>query len=233
MENIISVKPPKVESVTLDQWIQDHHTEEDMGDVFLYMDVALKYIHDHGYCIEIFHPSRIKILDGDPKKVQFDNLMELPADFNLQSQYIKDDIFNSALIQIGYYTNTLQYLTPEFLIQNFDEIARFLPEGFVPYYRGVVQRGSSIYLSEYSAAKAVRDLENLEQQLQSAEGNKPVQRESSLEPTPITNNQVNNQIYKQISGMRDAAFVSYLLVPTVALISLLLLSFFGWLISLF
>ena len=222
------------EKCTLDQWIQDHHTEEEMGEVFLYMDVALKYIHDHGYCIEVFHPSRIEILDNDPKKVQFVNLMEMPADFNMQSQYIKDDIFNSSFIQIGYYTNTLNYLKPDFLIDNFDEIARFVPEGFVPYYRGVVQRGNAIYLSEFSAAKAVRDLEELEQQLQSADGDIPAQRESSqLEPTPITNNQVNNQIYKQISGFRDAAFVSYLLVPTVLLISLLLLAFFGWVISLF
>lgn len=218
----------------LDQWIRDHHTEKAMEKAFLYMDVALKFIHDHGYCVEIFHPSRILVIDDDCTKILFVNLMELPTDYSGQSTCIKEDLYRSAFIQIGYYTNTFEYLKPEFLNDNFDEIAKFIPADYVPYYRGIIQRGNSIYLAEFCAAKAVRDLEALQQQLGAVDGNdKPSSDTFNKEPTPITNDGVNSQIYKQISGFREAAFASYLLIPTVALISLVLLAIIGWIISLF
>ena len=173
MAQIIQFKKPDDDKVTLFDWVKEHYSDEEKREVFLNMDIALKYIHDHGYCIEQFYPSKIEILNNQPDHVQFDNIIELSNNISEKSEMIKEDIFNSSLIQIGIYTNTLKHLTPNFLRENFDEIARFLPEGDVPYYRGVVQRGASVYFSEFALEKMNRDLVQLEQQISESEGNKP------------------------------------------------------------
>ena len=235
MSVISSFKGQDHEKCTLLEWISMHHREEDMREIFLNMDIALKYIHDHGYCIEVFYPSKIEVLDEMVDHIQFDNLMELPNDPLMRKDMIKEDIFNSALIQIGIYTNTLRSLTPDFLRDNFDEIARFIPEGDVPYYRGVIQRGASVYLSEYAFEKMGRDLEQLDRQISEAEGGRALQKTSgvSLGVESLSNDQINDDIYRQINGLNDVAFIHYLLVPTLALISLMVMALVGWVVSLF
>lgn len=221
----------EVEKSSLLEWVGMHRSEESLKKVFLNMDIALKYIHDHGYCIEVFYPTQIEILNNDPSYIQFDHLIELSSDPINRKQNIKEDLFRSALVQIGIYTNTLKSLTPSFLREHFDELSRFIPEGDVPYYRGVVQRGASVYLSEYAAEKAKRDLEQLNKELQGEDGIKNVP--SHFESEPLTNDKINDAIYKQINGMKDVAFISYLLIPTIILVSLVVIGFLGWIISLF
>lgn len=222
------------EKVSLFEWVSMHSSEDEMRDVFLNMDIALKYIHEHGYCIEVFFPSYIEILNDDPNYVQFVRLMELSKDPIRRKKMIQEDIFKSSLIQIGFYSNTLRSLTPEFLKENFDDVAKFVPEGDIPYYRGVVQRGASVYFSEYSLEKANRDLIQLESQLQESEGglSTPKRVESNMEVKPLDNDEINNAIYKQINGFKDAAFISLLVIPTVALICLVIIAFIGWILSL-
>lgn len=218
---------------TLLEWVQSHPSEEEMREVFLNMDIALKYIHEHGYCIEVFYPSRIKVLNEMDDHIQFDSLMELSDDPMTRKSMIREDIFNSTLIQIGFYTNTLRSLTPEFLKENFDDICRFVPEGDVPYYRGVVQRGASVYFSEYALEKMNRDLEQLDKQIQESEGTKTVSDEKYLTKSELSNDKINDSIYKQINGLKDAAFIHYLVLPTIGLASLFILALIAWLISLF
>ena len=196
---------------TLLEYIVEHPSTDEMREVFLYMDVALKYIHDHNYCIEVFHPSTIYVLDDKPNYVEFSSIMELPKD-SLKSQvYIQKDIFNSSFIQIALYTRIGDYLKPEFLLEHFDEIATFLPEGDVPYYRGVIQRNANVYLSEYTAEKTNRDLKQLSQELD----DKSIE-EYKDEVDVLSNDQVNDKIYRQINA--DKAFISFLLIPVILLL---------------
>lgn len=224
MAQIIQFKKPDDDRVTLFDWVKEHYSDEEKREVFLNMDIALKYIHDHGYCIEQFYPSKIEILNNQPDHVQFDNIIELSNNISEKSEMIKEDIFNSSLIQIGMYTNTLKHLTPNFLRENFDEIARFLPEGDVPYYRGVV-RGASVYFSEFALEKMNRDLVQLEQQISESEGNKPkeIDYSDNRKVDNLSNDKINDAIYKQISGYREAAFISGVLVPTLIVLSVILI----------
>ena len=98
------------ECMSLSDWISSHHSEDELREVFLNMDIALKYIHDHGYCIEVFYPSEINILYNKPNYVQFRKLIELSSNPIIKKNMIKEDIFNSSLIQIGIYTNSLNRL---------------------------------------------------------------------------------------------------------------------------
>ncbi len=209
--------------VNLFEWLSEHYTDEEKREVFLNMDIALKYIHNHGYCIEIFHPSRIKILNNNPNYVKFENLVELSSDLSERSEMIKTDIFNSSLIQIGIYTNTLKSLTPSFLKENFDEIARFLPEGDVPYYRGVVQRGASVYFSEFALEKMNRDLKQLEQQINESKGGNSFanSNEDNKMFDNLSNDKINDSIYKMLNSSKEAAFINNLLIPTVIILSII------------
>ena len=216
------------------EWISLHGTEEEKRDVFLNMDIALKYIHNHGYCIEAFYPSCIDVLDEKSDHIYFERLCELSSDPTTRKEEIKKDIFNSSLIQIGIYTNTLKTLTPEFVKEYFDDLSRFLPEGDVPYYRGVVQRGASVYFSEFALEKMNRDLQQLEKEINASEGKKNNETSSDIDKAAddLSNDEINDRIYRQINGSRDAAFINSLIIPTLILISLLLIGMIGWFISL-
>ena len=148
---------------------------------------------------------------------------------------IKEDSFNSSLLQIGIYTNSLKYLKPEFLRENFDSFAQFIPSGDVPYYRGVVQRGASVYFSEFAAEKASRDLADLERQLASEAGEGNVKPLVKSTPARIdvdtVNSKINDQIYKQLSGLDNAAYVNSLLIPAIIISVLAILLALGILIG--
>ena len=207
-----------VESVTLAEWVNSHRSEEEMRSIFLNMDRALKYIHEHGYCIDVFYPTEINVLNNDDNYIQFKKLVELSKENELAKEMIKEDIFRSSFIQIGMYTNSLNHLNPEFLKENFDSFAEFIPSDDIPYYRGVVQRGATVYYCEYALERRKRDLEDLEKQL----GELGEDDKRAIENTPsdaeITNKKVNDLIYRQINGMNEAAFLNIVLVPIIILV---------------
>ena len=218
-------------AVSLSEWINTHHSEDDMRTLFLNLDRALKYIHEHGYCIEVFYPTEIEVLNNEVDHVRFKKLIELPSDISKRKEWIREDIFNSSLIQIGFYGKCLKYLRPDFLKENFDEISQFIPSGDIPYYRGVVQRGASVYFCEYALEKRNRDLEELEKELGEEDGEKKLLK--TMSDSEMVNARVNDVIYRQINGLRDAAFINLLLIPAVVLVVLIIFEVITFMISLF
>ena len=228
----------KFESVSLDEWLSFHTSEDERREMFLNMDKALKYIHEHGHCIEVFYPTEIQILGDRVDHIKFNALTPLAFNDRERKTMINEDIFRSSLIQIGIYSNTLKYLTPDFLKSNFDSFIQFLPNGDVPYYRGIVQRGATVYFSDYANEKANRDFADLENQLGDGAG-----KESSgkaLAKTgafragiePISNDSINDDIYRQINGLKDSAFVSCVIIPTIILICMIIIGIVYWCFSL-
>ena len=216
----LNSKNNSVDSVTLSEWVSTHRSEDEMRSIFLNMDRALKYIHEHGYCIDVFYPTEINVLNNDDDYIQFKKLVELSKNYDLAKEMIREDIFRSSLIQIGMYTNSLNYMNPEFLKENFDSFAQFIPQDDVPYYRGVIQRGASVYYCEYSLERRKRDLEDLEKQLgEEGESPTPINEPSEAE---MINKKVNDVIYRQISGISDAAFLNVLAIPILAAIVILI-----------
>ena len=51
-----------------------------------------------------------------------------------------------------------------------------------------------------------------------------------LDKTP-SNDQINDNIYKQINGIRDGAFISTLAIPTIIIIVMAIIMIFAWIIS--
>ena len=134
------------DSVSLESWIKVRHSEDEMREVFLNMDRAMKYVHDRGYCVKSFHPREIELMNHELNQIRFKTLLEMPTSPLERKRFIKEDIYNSSYIQIGIYTKCLYWLNQNYLKENFDGFAQFLPDGDVPYYRGVIERGASVYL---------------------------------------------------------------------------------------
>lgn len=233
---IISFKKRDVDSITMQEWLTHYHSQDEYQTLFINMDLAMKYIHDQGYYIESFALDTIDILNHSVKQIKFNQLKEMPLDFSSQKDLVRDNIFLSAVLQIGIYAKCLQYFQGEaitYLKQNFGDFSIFLPEEDIPYYRGVIERGASVYLSSYVGERKKRDLNNLDQQINdegSGKGKSLVKTNGTsltaedLVPQNIAELQ---DVYRNLSK-KDAAFARALIYPILILLvglTVLLLSY--------
>lgn len=226
----------QIESVSLSEWAESHPSEEELRTLFLNMDIALQYIHKHGYCVDVFYPTMIDVLNNQPNYIRFRKLIELSKNEDNRREMIREDIFRSALIQIGMYSNSLKYLTPDFLKNNFDSFVQFLPSSDSPYYRGVVQRGASVYLNDYAAERKKRDLAELEKEVggdgeSSSKGAMVKSNGKAIGFEAISNDKINDSIYRQINHLDESAFIHVLIIPTMILFTMFVLSLVSWVVS--
>ena len=225
------------ESESLMDWLQEHHRTNEYQDLFVNMDVAMKYIHDHGYYITSFAINQIQLLNDSIRQVKFSRLSELPSNPTERNELVRQNIYLAAILQIGVYSNCLKYFTPEarqYLNQNFDSFSTFLPPEDVPYYKGIIVRGASIYYSSYVGERKKKELINLDNMVNNT--NTGVDRNKSLVRSNGTyraddlvphNDRENNIIYASLSR-RDAAFARALIYPLIIVLlglSILLLSY--------
>ena len=216
------------DNVTLAEWLAFGYSLEDLRTLFVNMDKAMKYIHGKGYCIDSFNPRKIEILNGALNQIRYEDLSEISGDNPaVVKEYVRDDIGRSALLQIGIYANCLNNLNPTFLKENFERFEMFLPEGDVPYYKGVVERRAAVYFSDYVNEKSRRDLESLEAELNEVGGTgKGVSlvksNGHSLMGADTTNKKINDSIYRDLNGISNAAYISFFIIPfIVAVLGLL------------
>ena len=209
------------EAISLDEWIYLHPEEEDKRSVFLNLDRALKYLHEHGYYVESFRPSQIFILNEDDRYVLFKDLTPLSS--SAFEEQIQANLFQSSVLQIGIHSGTLEHLNADFLKQNFDEFVQLLPEEDVPYYRGIIQRGSIVYYSDYMLAKSNKDLKELAGQIDHEE-------ESIQSISEVNHDAIHDTIYQEYVKTSSGAFISLMFLPMlfVFLFVILFLVFGGW-----
>lgn len=211
--------------ITLSEWLMGAVTKDELVSLFASMDSAMKYIHNKGYCICSFHPKDIEILNDSLNQIKFNLLMMMPDELAKRKSIVKEDIGRSAFLQIGIYSRCLNCLKPEFLKEHFEEFSTLLPEDMVPYYRGIVERGASVYLGDYLNEKRKRDLMDLEKEVgESASsvsnGKRLVKGDSgfSILEEDSMNTKVNDSIYKSLNSFSDSAYVSFLMIPILVAI---------------
>ncbi|MBQ2639583.1 MAG: hypothetical protein IJF92_02350 [Bacilli bacterium] len=227
------------ENITFEQWFNRVHSDDELEELFVNMDLAMKYIHDRGYCINSFSPKEIEILNNSLSQVKFDTLLKMPRDISDKQELVKEDIYNAAFLQIGAYMNNistsnfhdqsisdfLSNMQPSFLRDNFESFSPFIPENLFPYYNGVVRRGASVYLHQYIEEKKKRDLNNLEREIGGESGNtnsnvrseskgRALVKSNGLGKLIDDNREVNSSIYSQLNRA-DAAFVTAFVIPIV------------------
>ena len=225
------------DNITLNDWLPGK-SDEELRDAFISMDQTMKYIHDHGYFIQSFDPNEIEFLHHSIHQVKYHSLSPLPDNFEYQREIVRENIYTSSFLQIGIYTNCLPYMKSGFLKENFDSFATFLPEGDIPYYRGIIQRGASVYFHDYVKEKQRRDLEAMEKEFGSEasalQGGKHLVKSNgtSILGEDDTNKRYNDAIYSQLNKMSDAAYISFLVIPCLVAILGLVFTFIVWASSL-
>ena len=227
------MKDKKSNVTTLQEWFKDSHSEEEKRELFLYLDFAMKYVHDRGYCVLTFNPSEIEILNNPIKQVKFNTLLKMPEDDLAYQNRLKDeDIFNSAAVQVLLYSKFPLNTKTDFLKEHFDDFVTFLPESDSRYYRGVIQDGASVYFTEFELERVRREEEQLEKELSDLP-NQNIDDENKKKQALVkmfTNDKINNTIYKKINVVQESAFINVLLYPTVGIVLFLVYTFVCFLI---
>lgn len=227
------MKDKKSNVTTLQEWFKDSHSEEEKRELFLYLDFAMKYVHDRGYCVLTFNPSEIEILNNSIKQVKFNTLLKMPEDDLAYQNRLKDeDIFNSAAVQVLLYSKFPLNTKTDFLKEHFDDFVTFIPESDSRYYRGVIQDGASVYFTEFELERVRREEEQLEKELSDLP-NQNIDDEKKKKQALVkmfTNDKINNTIYKKINVVQESAFINVLLYPTVGIVLFLVYTFVCFLI---
>ena len=222
-------KNNKMDNITLNEWFKEPHSEDDKRKLFLYMDSAMKYVHEMGLCVNVFDPKKIELLNSSLEYVKFDELYDIgELDYNVQQKIINKDIFKSAIFQVLLYSKLDLKTTTDFVKEHFDEFTSFLSEKDIPYYRGVVERGASVYFIEYEAERVKREANDIEKELNGNDAE--VQDNKELEQM-LSNNKVNRLIYGE--NLSKSAFINILLYPTIIIVLALVLSYLVFLLRYF
>ena len=227
------MKDKKSNVTTLQEWFKDSHSEEEKRELFLYLDFAMKYVHDRGYCVLTFNPSEIEILNNSIKQVKFNTLLKMPEDDLAYQNRLKDeDIFNSAAVQVLLYSKFPLNTKTDFLKEHFDDFVTFLPESDSRYYRGVIQDGASVYFTEFELERVRREEEQLEKELSDLPNQNidDAKKKKQALVKMFTNDKINNTIYKKINVVQESAFINVLLYPTVGIVLFLVYTFVCFLI---
>ena len=175
----------KQESITVNDWCSKKREEKELRQLFLNMDMAMKFIHKKNYCIKSFDPREIEILNNSIKQIQFNELLKMPKDVYDRKELVKEDIYSAAFLHLGIYMyqiscgaysnqtldDILKHINPKFLRDDFDKFTGFPPKNDIPYYRGIFKRGASVYFSDFDYANVKQMTENIQKQIDSNEGN--------------------------------------------------------------
>lgn len=224
---IIPFRHKEIDSITLNEWLQSYRTNNQLQNLFVNMDIAMKYIHDQGYYISSFALDRISLLNHSIRQIQFQELAPLPYDISQQKQVVRDNIFMASVLHIGLYAKCLQHFTMNTIPaikDNFQQFTIFLPLEDVPYYSGIIEKGASVYYSAYVGERKKRDSQNLEKEVSSGENNSSGKRLVKTNGSAYTaedflpqNEEANKCIYASLVK-KEAAFARALIYPILVFV---------------
>lgn len=212
----------KVDETTLNEWLQSSYDHEQLQELFVNMDLAMKYIHEQGYYVSSFALDKISLLNQSIRQIRFRDLTPLPKDFLAQKNVVRDNIFMASILHVGLYAKCLQYFTMETIPtikENFSQFSIFLPPEDVAYYSGIIERGASVYYSAFVGERKKRDLQNLENEVSS---NGSQTRGKSLVKSNGTNytaadfipdNEETNEIIYSNLTKKEGAFARSFIYP--------------------
>lgn len=205
-------------------------SEEELQEVFLNEDKAMRYLHENGFCVDSFDPRDIDLVDGSKNCIRFNKFSKLPNDGD-ETKIIRNNIFVNACLQVGLYTHTLANLNEDYLYKNFNEFAQYLPNDYAQYYRVIIQNYSpksystinditKIYLCDFTIKRNNNELEKLKKEL----GEESTDNEEiTVSNEELINKDINDIIYADLiskqktKGMSDFAFVHVLILPALVL----------------
>ena len=208
-----------IKTMTLAQFIQtyDSSREKDVPiiqDMLLSLDKKMKMYHDNNYIITNFDINRTTIYE----KVDEKGNLIFDADFSEyapidQSRFTTtDNIFYLSCLAIGIYNNCLSYINPaqpKFLKENFNLFAENMPTDVVPYYRGIIERGFSVYLNEFVESKTQQEIAKMQQEAEQMRAQEEERQKKEAKAKPLSSK--DNDVW----GTRESAFSAIAFFPII------------------
>ncbi len=150
---------------TFKTWM-DHHSiynDKDLVEyqkIFYKLDKKMKKIHDAGYYVSSFDPNDI-IVNG--KHVNYVSVNKIDDNYD----YVHANIYTLSNLAIGIYSGINTFIKSGFLKHKYDDFVLFIPKDIEPYYRGIILRDATVYLSDYMRAKKDREVKDTQNELNS------------------------------------------------------------------
>ena len=210
-------------TMTLNQFINTYSSSSEkdvpiINDMLLALDKKMKMYHDFNYAITSFDITKTYIYEAKDSNgnLIFDADYSEYAPIGKSSFTPKDNVFYLACLAVGIYNNCLSYIDPskpKFLKENFNLFAENMPQEVVPYYRGIIERGFSVYLNEFIDSRNEQEIAKMQEEAkrmaaEEAERKKKENKNSAPKVKPNSAWGINS----------DAAFSSISFFPLIFLL---------------
>ena len=144
---------------------------------------------------------------------------------------INNNIYNLAFLEIGLLSETLDYLRPDFLKQNFSQFKIFIPENLVNYYQMILVNQGHTYLCDYIEIKNKQEITKLNKALEEEGG----RGRSYVKSTSHYGNDEDKIVPMKLPGEENkdniAAFVTNYALAFVVIASSLLIPIIAFLLG--
>lgn len=208
---------------TLKQWILAHNVNSDkdlkeFGNLFYNLDLGMRKLHDNGYYVASFNINSI-LIQGD--FVQFQGVNKFP--FDNKEYFVHQNIYYLSCLAIGIYNDCLDYINPdnkEMLKTNFESFSEFIPSDVVPYYKGIIMRDSTVYLSDYIKSKVQIEIQKEQESLGGSFNSSNKSRGAST----YTKSTLMGKLYSDREDNSNiSAFIQIFLFPIIILLLAILI----------
>lgn len=225
------------------EFLQYTNKEEDLQKLFYNMSNTMKYIHSYDYYISSYDSSDIEIKNVEKlSPIQYKKLRKIPTDNS--NELIDRNIHDLALLQVGAYTELLDYMKPhdqkyeQFLKDNYEAYKNLIPNDDERYFDGMINRNSSVYYSDYVNRRNELELEKLQGELNGGQdvvgsmqhGMQKV-KSTAAGAMYAEADKETVKLYEGLNENRQAAFTNFLILPIVmillGIISSLIVFFFS------
>ena len=142
--------------ISLADWVSMHDSMEEKREFLLNADLALKFLNSNGIKVDSFDFNDIFIVDDNIREIKFNVINNIgsvtPAD-------TRSNIYDEAKLALYLYLYPCDVIDDNFLKSHFKDFSFAFPTEDVPYYQGIVERGASVYFSDFDYQKRKMDLE--------------------------------------------------------------------------
>lgn len=186
---------------SLKEFIELHDVDKEGETVayqklFYKLDSLMKKLHDMGYAVSSFDVQNILV-----EPIKFNAVRE-----DSENLYVHDNIHELASLAIKIYgsdSETFKKIEKVSITRdNYEMFREFIPSSLEPYYRGIILRGATVYLSDFMKAKRDREIE---------EGNRELQSSRTIKKSTMAGKLYNDDENK------NAAFTLVYLLPAVVI----------------
>ncbi len=204
----------KNEYITLEQFLKQCDSSTDKGldelqKFFLGMDKKMHIYHQNDYIITSYRIQDIVLSlkqenNNEYYDVVFLKYEQVSSDIDT---LIQKNIFYAGCLAVGIYNNCLSYIDPDhpgFLKKNFNLFAENMPVNVVPYYRGIIERNSTVYLNDFEDMRRKREIEAMKMQAELES------KRSESRPVSAKASRKNDKW-----GTTESAFIGFSLFPCI------------------